>query len=660
MHTPSASRRTAHVSSAPEESYLLGLQLKQEQLDLEIQPVASASALAAAVAAGVAMVIADLPLPWTGADDELSELQRTRPDVPVVFRWGAAGAWNVEDATTQLGRSVRGALALGLDREQSAEERRLVLQEVVRYQTAHLRLGRLDTWDWERALLQATEIMSETAAVERVSVWRLDGDSTLHCEALFVRSKHAHPDGGELHIDPAYRKAIEGATFVAADEAQIDPRTSAFTTDYLKPLGITAMLDAPIRCGGKVTGVVCLEHVGPSRHWNVVEQCAAATFAGVVARILEVRERRKVEAQWQESRRLEIVGRMAGAIAHDFSNLATVITGFSETLLSDCATDDPRRESLRAIHDAGASASSLVRQLLAYTRHKPTEARTIDLAQTVREMRPLVQRLLGSTIELVITAPGTPCWVRLDPDQVHRVVLNLAANSRDALPRGGTFHLTVACTDVVQLSADDNGDGIPSDVLPFVFDPLYTTKGSGGGSGLGLSAVRAIVTQAGGTVAVHSEPGCSTCFTISLPRADAPAAQAAAPVNGAVSHPAARGTVLVVDDDRTISMLVRRTLERHHYIVESESSPAAALQRAEALGDDLALVITDLTMRGMSGMQLIDALRVRRPHVPALIMTGQPDAESLPALGRDTRLLPKPFELSLLLERVAELTAARS
>jgi CheY-like chemotaxis protein len=168
--------------------------------------------------------------------------------------------------------------------------------------------------------------------------------------------------------------------------------------------------------------------------------------------------------------------------------------------------------------------------------------------------------------------------------------------------------------------------------------------------------VRAVVTQAGGTVSVDSTPGCSTCFTIVLPEAAVPASPVPEAVGGPTATPGA-GTVLVVDDDRTIGILVRRTLERHGYTVETVTSPMAALQRADALGDAMSLIVTDLTMRGMSGLQLIATLRQRRANLPALIMTGQPDAESLPEIGPDTHLLAKPFELSALLEHVRELTA---
>jgi signal transduction histidine kinase len=523
-------RRAAHVSAASEESYLLDLQLKQEGLVFELTRVSNHGQLMAALETQPSMVIADLPLPWPGAADDLSELQRTRPDIPVVYRWGAAGSWSVEDGSAQLGRSVRSALALGVDRVQSPAERRRVLAEVVRYQNAHLRLGQIDTWDWEQALDRATEIIADTAAVERVSVWHLRADGrALECDSLFVRSTREHRKGGELALDSAYGRAIDQATFVAAHDAQHDPRTSAFATAYLEPIGITSMLDAPIRRGGRVVGVVCLEHVGPSRQWNVVEQCAAAAFASVVARILEVRDRRRVEEQWEESQRLEVLGRLAATVAHDFGNLATVITGFSETLLADCPQGDSRRDALVAIRDAGRSAGDLVRHLLAYTTGHAAAPRAIDLVSTIKSALPLVQRLLGKGIALRARLPEHPLWVRLDPSQVHRVLLNLAANARDAMKEHGTFTLELDRTGTaagspgrVRLCATDDGHGIPPDVLPHIFEPLYTTKAGGGGTGLGLSAVQAIVEQAGGTISAESRPGVATSFTVLLPPIEEP------------------------------------------------------------------------------------------------------------------------------------------
>lgn len=658
--------RAAHVSGAPEESYLLNVQFEHEELDIEVIPVANQTDLDAALKTPLSLVIADLPLPWKGAETTIDALQTTRPDLPIVFRWGSAGAWNVEDATTQLGRSVRAALAVGFDRDLPAAHRKEMLDEVVRYQKAHLELTKLDTTDWEESLQQSTRIVAETTGAERVSVWRLAVDGrALECEILYSRSHKRHFVGGALPLDAAYRRAIESATFVAAHDAQKDPRTSAFSHDYLSPLGITSMLDAPIRLGGQVAGVICLEHVGPQRRWNVVEQCAAAAFASIAGRILEGRERKQLEEQWQEAKRLEVIGRMAGAVAHDFSNLSTVIVGFSESLLAETPADDPRREAIQAIHEAGTSATALVRQLLAYSKGQPHEARTLDVCNELRVMEPLVRRLLGPGIAFTVSIPADPLWVKIEAAQLHRVVLNLAANSRDAMPNGGTFQLVLDSlppsddplrpAGVVRLRAIDTGEGIPDDVMPHIFKPLYTTKADWGGTGLGLSAARAICTQAGGAIRVESEVKVSTTFSVELPRISPPKANETA--GRQMIHPSLAGTVLVVDDTPTIVTLLKRVLERQGCRVEAATSPSQAIEIAALLGDDLGLLITDYNMRGMTGTQLIAVLRESRPGLPTLIITGQTEAEDLAGLAASpyTGVLGKPFEMHVLVSRVREL-----
>lgn len=663
--------RAAHISGAAEESYLLQVQLEHEQLDVDVVPVASRVELDAALATPLSMVIADLPLPWDGADVQLAELQTTRPDVPVVFRWGGAGSWSVEDATSQIGRSVRSVLALGLDREQSVEQRRATLEEVVRYQKAHLQIGKLDAWEWQETLREATRIMADTARVERVSIWRLEADrGVLDCEILYSRSRQQHFIGGALPVEAAYQRAIESATFVAANDAQNDPRTSAFREHYLLPLGITSMLDAPIRSGGRVVGVICLEHTGPPRQWNVIEQCAAAAFASVAGRILESRERRHLEEQWNEARRLEVIGRMAAAVAHDFSNLSTVIVGFAEALLAETAVDDPRREAMQAILEAGNSATGLVKQLLAYSKSQPHEARTLDVGAEIRVMEPLVRRLLGPAITFTTSIPDEPLYVKIEPAQLHRVVLNLAANSRDAMLNGGAFQLVLDSKPApiddrlrpmgfVRLRAIDSGEGIPDDVLPHIFKPLYTTKAEWGGTGLGLSAARAICAQAGGEISVESQVKVSTTFSVELPRV-APTVGEAAPKRPMI-HPALGGTVLVVDDTPTMATLLKRVLERQGCRVDAVTSPEQAIERAAVLGGDLGLLITDYNMRGMTGTQLMSLLREVQPNLPALIVTGQADAAEVAASAEtpNTAVLRKPFEMNVLVARVRELMSHR-
>jgi signal transduction histidine kinase/CheY-like chemotaxis protein len=668
-------KRAVHVSASPEESYLLGVQLEEQGLEFDITTVSDRRQFVASLEVPPSIVVADVPLPWPGADDELSELQRVRPDVPVVFRWGTAGSWSVEDSTSQLGRSVRAALSLGLESVQSPEERRRVLHEVVRYQSAHLQLGQLDTWDWEAALQRATEIMAETAHVERVGVWRLHANrEQLECQTLFIRSQRRHVRGGEVPLAGAYRRAIEQATFIAAHDAQHDPRTSDFAADYLVPLGITSMLDAPIRRGGRVVGVVCFEHVGPPRQWNVVEQCAAAAFAGVVARIIEVGERRSIEEQWQESRRLEVIGRIAGGVAHDLGNLTTVITGYTEMLLSQSDDTGPAREALLAVDAAGRSATALVKQLLTYAARQAPVPRTVDLCETIRGLRMLIQRLLGSRIRLDTILPDGRLPVHIDATQVHRVVLNLAANSRDAMPEGGTFSVELdvvgpgdgaAAHERARLRVTDTGCGIPPEVLPHVFAPLYTTKAPGIGTGFGLASVHEIVTAAGGEVAVESRLGEFTRFTILLPLQAtvdrAPVSEG--PATAGLQHHS--GVILLVDDDPGVANLLERTLRRH-YTLTVARSPQEALERAAALGDRLAMVVSDYTMPGMSGIELLNRLRAATPTLAALLLTAEPDAPNILewASAAGVQVMGKPFEISSLVTRVADVmqrgVAARS
>jgi len=384
----------------------------------------------------------------------------------------------------------------------------------------------------------------------------------------------------------------------------------------------------------------------------------------IAGRILEGRERKRLDEQWQEARRLEVIGRMAGAVAHDFSNLSTVIVGFSESLLAETPEDDPRREAMQAIYEAGTSATALVRQLLAYSKAQPHEARTLDVCNELKLMEPLVRRLLAPGITLTTSVPTGALWVKLEAAQFHRVVLNLAANSRDAMSGGGSFQLVVdglaASGDplcprgVVRLRAIDTGEGIPEDVMPHIFKPLYTTKADWGGTGLGLSAARAICAQAGGAISVESEVGVSTTFLVELPRVGPPENSEVA---GPMIHPTLAGTVLVVDDTPTMVTLLKRVLERQGCRVEVATAPARAIEIAALLGDDLGLLITDYNMRGMTGTQLMAALREFHPDLPTLIVTGQAEAEELAGVATTpyTDVVGKPFEMQVLIGRVREL-----
>lgn len=650
-----------HVSNAPEETYLLGLQLQDQHLECELTPAAERTAFQRAIDAGASLVVADLPLAWPGAEDEIARLQRTRPDLPVVFRWGSAGAWSAEDGGAQLARSVRAALSMSADAGQQPEERRRALLEVVRFQSAHLRLAKLPTDDCDLAIRTALEVMAETALVDRVGVWRLDRAAhALRCESLYVRATHSHHSGSVLNLTSAYEHAIEAATFVAAHDAVRDPRTSDFADHYLIPLGISSMLDAPIRTGGQVVGVICLEHTGAPRQWTVIEQCAASAFAAVIGRLQDARIRQRLEAELDVARRLELVGKVSGAIAHDLSNFAQITCGFAEMLLSEPTLPPSMREPLESIRRAGLSANDVVQQLLHVARTSQATYGPLDLVAGLAGARPLLERLLGPGVPLTLALPDAAVWVPLDLSHLHRLVLNLAANARDAQPHGGRFELALEVyqakaeghAGVVRLRARDHGPGIPANVLPRIFDPLYTTKAHGRGTGLGLSAVRAIVDGARGWIDVETGPS-GTCFDIALPLVLPPAE----PVVRTLGTPLRPAAILIVDDSEEVLDLVRQVLSAAGHSVEASTSAADALDAAATI-PRLDVIVVDGEIGADDGLDLAARVRTQHPAVRTLLVSGHVSGDGAVQGVPRAMALAKPFTNQHLLESVRDLMAA--
>ncbi|MEO6709081.1 MAG: ATP-binding protein, partial [Planctomycetota bacterium] len=433
--------------------------------------------------------------------------------------------------------------------------------------------------------------------------------------------------------------------------------------------GITSMLDAPVRRDGRIVGVVCHEHLGPVRHWSLLDQCAAAAIADIVARALEVRERKRAEARLRESEKFEVIGRLAGRLAHDFNNLLTVILGNAQLALQRPAVDPAERESLSQIVQAGEDASALIRQLLAYSRREVLRPRTIDLHEFVTAQISLVSRLLGDDIQLKTELGTSPLWVEIDPTEFQQVLLNLAANARDAMPHGGQFVLSLkqdpgpAKKSRVRLCARDTGSGIEPEVLPHIFEPFYTTKEAKLGTGLGLASVGEIIRRANAEISVSSSPGRGSSFEICFAAAAPPSPEPDSPAlpQAKKKDPPARqgNTVLVVENDPALRKQLGEMLARQGTQVLEASGPVEALELI-ARGSDFDWVLTDQTLPKMDGARLICHLRDFRPNLPALLLGDKsrcPPAE-LEALQRTgpTVLLSKPLtaeELSSSLEMLA-------
>jgi PAS domain S-box-containing protein len=396
------------------------------------------------------------------------------------------------------------------------------------------------------------------------------------------------------------------------------------------------------------------------------ESGAPSHIAGIVR---DVTDRKRLEGQLLQAQRLDGLGRLAGGVAHDFNNLLTAMLGHVELLQQETPDDDPRQDDLREIAEAGARASTLTRQLLAFARRQPVAARDVDLNVLVGGLERLLRRLLGEDVELRTELADGLWAVRVDPGQLEQVVLNLAVNGRDAMPRGGTLVIATRNVDLshdvspeaqalppgayVRLAVTDTGTGIDAADLHHIFEPFFTTKEFGKGTGLGLATTYGIATQAGGTVTVRSTPGVGTEFAVWLPARPVVVVPAAAgAVHDAPVQVRGRETILVAEDEPQVRALVSNVLRGQGYTVLAGASGPEALAAARAHAGPIHLLVTDVVMPQMSGPQLAEALVRERPEVPVIFMSGYPDRTEGRGIPAHVPMVQKPFSLADFTRRV--------
>jgi PAS domain S-box-containing protein len=394
-------------------------------------------------------------------------------------------------------------------------------------------------------------------------------------------------------------------------------------------------------------------------------------FVGIQA---DVTRRRETEDRLRQAQKMEAVGRLAGGIAHDFNNLLTIINGYSELLAAGLDRGDARWDPVAAIRDAGERATGLTAQLLAFSRKTIVEPRVLDLNDLVARTVRMLGRLLGEDVA-VRTAPARDVpRVKADPGQVEQVLMNLAVNARDAMPRGGVLTIGTGAVAVgpgdprypglapgryARLTVADTGEGMSEAVRARVFEPFFTTKEVGKGTGLGLAMVFGVAQTYAGHVGVESAVGAGTTVEFLLPAAAAPAA---GPSPSVEIRAAPRGheTVLLVEDEDLVRALSRTALRRLGYAVLDAAGGADALRLAAAHPDPVDLTVTDVVMPGMSGREFATALRARHPGVKVLYVSGYTDDEVLRhgvAAGTD-EFLQKPYTPLSLARRVREVLDA--
>jgi len=390
-------------------------------------------------------------------------------------------------------------------------------------------------------------------------------------------------------------------------------------------------------------------------------------FAVLVA-VRDIREQLKLERQVAQVTKMQAVGQLAGGIAHDFNNILTAVLGLCDQLLADRARTDPDYDDIEQIRQNGNRAADLVRQLLAFARQQTLRPQLLAVEDVILGVEPLLQRLVGSNMVLR-TAPAIGLGlVRVDPGQLEQVIVNLVVNARDAMPDGGmvtvTSHL-VAATDVralgheimpvadyIAIVVTDTGTGIPAEIRAKIFEPFFTTKAVGSGTGLGLSTVYGIVKQTGGFIFVDCPDGAGSAFTLYFP---AVAGAAEAPPEVVVPRDGRKlsGTVLLVEDDRAVRMVVERALKSLGLKVVTAVDGAGGLAIVETAGATIDILVSDVVMPGIDGIELLEHVRMLFPDLPAVLMSGYAEPLQRRAVGQPgVVFLPKPFAIRDLLAAV--------
>ena len=387
---------------------------------------------------------------------------------------------------------------------------------------------------------------------------------------------------------------------------------------------------------------------------------------GAILVFRDISKRLQLEEQATHAQKMDAVGRLAGGVAGDFNNVLTVITGYAELLRGEVPSPGPMRRFVDEIIYAGERAAALTRHLLAFSRGATAQPRVLDLNALVANMEPMLRRLLGQNIELILLSSPGLGRVKADPSQIEQSIVNLATNSRDAMPHGGKLVVETANVDIdagpgsknlgvkpgsyVMLAVSDTGIGMDPETRSRLFEPFFTTKVPGKGSGLGLATVYGTIKQSDGQVTVYSQPNCGTIFEIYLPRVKEP-------VSEPLSRRLAKGseTILLVDDEDGVRKLVCAVLQSNGYDVLEANNGMAAIAAWEKNSHKIDMVLTDVVMPQMTGIELGRNLDERAPGLKILYMSGYRDNAIAGSAGETLRaFLHKPFTPDALLAKVRE------
>jgi len=470
----------------------------------------------------------------------------------------------------------------------------------------------------------------------------------------------------------AWQVGAEHVFGYSSEEMLDEPAAELFD---MTPEEFTALIDEAERLGHAEREGTCRRRDGAKFIGAMTLrplEAQAGDPAGLVAVTRDVTEQRNLEARLQQGQKLEAIGQLAGGIAHDFNNQLTAIMGYADALEAGLSGDRERKEEIGQIQRATERAAALTRQLLAFSRRQFTRPTAVNLSRLVTDLLPMLRRVIGEQIAIVDECASDLSAVFGDRSQLEQIVVNLAVNARDAMPRGGRLAIRTAMVAVDQtlaagelapgrhvlLEVTDTGTGMDPSTMSRIFEPFFTTK-EFGGTGLGLATVYGIVKQMAGAIRVDSELGRGTTFRLYFPETHERESARPEPLTGEI--PGGHETVLVLEDDEGVRAFLRDTLERHGYRVLVAEQPAVARAIAETYTDRIDLVILDVVLPGTTGTEFARELAGIRPGLPTLYISGYADA----VLARQgtrpkaSNFLQKPFSAADLLRRIRHLLATR-
>lgn len=450
------------------------------------------------------------------------------------------------------------------------------------------------------------------------------------------------------------------------DDAGTDVRFQRSSSMY--SAGIRSVMCMPIVSEGDVLGVLEIECLEAARAFDEEDLeifSVIAAQAGLALRGMALlAERREQEARAAHAERLALVGRLTGGIAHDFNNLMSIVMSYGELIQGDAPPE--LREDALVIVETARRAAALTRQLLSFSRRDHQRPQNVRLGEVVSGLAPLLRRTLGDPIDVDVVTTGSGL-LNEDPGRLEQVLMNLAVNARDAMPKGGKLSIRARDLELhqeerrqeqlispgryVELSVADTGTGIPPETLSHIFEPFFTTKERGRGTGLGLATVHGIVVSSGGKIFVDTEPGRGTCFTVLWPQANPTHQTPKLPRRQAANL--GTGTILLAEDEDAVREAARRILAAAGYEVIAAPHGEAALSILKNKPEGVALLVTDVTMPKMSGVELAQLSRRQQPELPVLYITGFPNIEEGEVSTMNTDdILEKPFSAEDLLSRV--------